>query len=1195
MKAEGESARVEEQSRRNKAPASRPSEQDAMRAARSPAPSISALQRLQAGAGNAAVSRLLTQRAAAKKSIALPAAGPGVQPLASGEGGGAAPREGPRLRPGLGSTDAAPVQAVKPPPTADLTSVPGLRADRNLVPTTRSRAEAVGGDASLTHSRTHSADGRDVVQRGCECGGYCDECGPEGQEQGTNSVHADQPVQRFHGATADGAPPTQAAAVQRFDLNPLNWAKKLAEKAIGAIRQLGSSAWNTAKNLGTAAWEKAKSAGGGIWNAAKSAATSLGNTAKSLGTSAWNTAKGLGTSAWNTAKRLGTSAWNTAKSAGSSALNTAKSLGSRAWNTATALGSKIWNGAKALGGQAWGVLKGVGTTAFNGLKGLAQGALAKAAALGRGLTGFAKNLTSTLASSNLCKAVGSLMGQALSAISGAVRNTVNRAKQLGAAIWNRATSIGRAVATTAARWAGKAKQFATRALSGAYRTVKTAASTAWNTAKRLGAKAVSGARRAATAGWDAAKRLGTTAVNTAKAFGGKILGTARSVGATIANTAQAAGRTLVGMADKLTGGAASKVGGLANKILGKAGGLLAWVMGAAKSLASKAINTAKNLGAKALNAASSAASRAWQTAKQGATSALALATSAGTKAFTTAKNLGTRAWTTAKQLGTRAATTATSWAGKAWNTAKSLSGKAAGAIRGAAGTVWNVTKSAGTKVGGYAKGLGRGALAVAKKAGSGAVNVVTRVGSVAAKGVQGLAGAARKLCDFLTKFGPFLAGLKKLIADPSIITNAIRNAVAPMIEKVPDEARGAFSRATGQTLPEPGAAVQRHTAQRLVVQRQATTKDSAPAAQQSEGVWAGIWRHLGPKLEYLKDNWWDVLKQTGRQLLFPWEGMGKDLSELWAQIKKGWNAVKSLQFSTLIDAVIAGDQIIVGILGRWWGWFAIASVIIGAVIGAFFGGAGAIPGAAAGWEVAASAGEGLLIADVALQVASIAKGFYNIEIQHDTGQAQEHDLDQISNGGLSAGLMLALVLLSAAAVRFGKAIIGRVRGLRVEPPKVEGPKIEGPKTEAPKTEAPKTEAPKTDPEARAARLDELANDPDKGGPTPGSRVEAADALELEEAGQVKGPIRRANGKVNPRENGADFVDADGKLWDHKIARSGRSFEPKKFLDKIELNDIRNGEDIMLNHTGLTAPDRAALLAEIDARGLRGLFKFIPPV
>jgi hypothetical protein len=138
------------------------------------------------------------------------------------------------------------------------------------------------------------------------------------------------------------------------------------------------------------------------------------------------------------------------------------------------------------------------------------------------------------------------------------------------------------------------------------------------------------------------------------------------------------------------------------------------------------------------------------------------------------------------------------------------------------------------------------------------------------------------------------------------------------------------------------------------------------------------------------------------------------------------------------------------------------------------------------------------------------------------------------------------------------------------------------------TRAGRTEA------ARQKRIDKLARDPDRGRIDATTRREATDAVELEDAGRVKGPLRRADGKQNPRESGADFIDADGRLWDHKIATSkhGR-FDADGYVAKIERNDIANGERIMLNHSELNAADREALLQAIDARGLRDEFLFHP--
>jgi Bacterial TSP3 repeat len=136
---------------------------------------------------------------------------------------------------------------------------------------------------------------------------------------------------------------------------------------------------------------------------------------------------------------------------------------------------------------------------------------------------------------------------------------------------------------------------------------------------------------------------------------------------------------------------------------------------------------------------------------------------------------------------------------------------------------------------------------------------------------------------------------------------------------------------------------------------------------------------------------------------------------------------------------------------------------------------------------------------------------------------------------------------------------------------------------------------KLTPAQRQKRIDELSHDPDRGGVSDNSILEATDAVQLEEAGHVKG-LRRANGKQNSRENGADFVEADGRLWDHKRATQNKGrFDAEEFVGKIETNDIAQGERIMLNHKDLNVAEREALLRAIDARGLRDQFVFLPPL
>src|SRR3546814_12127220 len=44
-----------------------------------------------------------------------------------------------------------------------------------------------------------------------------------------------------------------------------------------------------------------------------------------------------------------------------------------------------------------------------------------------------------------------------------------------------------------------------------------------------------------------------------------------------------------------------------------------------------------------------------------------------------------------------------------------------------------------------------------------------------------------------------------------------------------------------------------------------------------------VMRHLEPKLDYMWSNWWTILMDTGRDLLWPWPGVAEDFTTIWAR------------------------------------------------------------------------------------------------------------------------------------------------------------------------------------------------------------------------------------------------------------------------------------------------------------------------
>jgi Domain of unknown function (DUF4157)/HNH/ENDO VII superfamily nuclease with conserved GHE residues len=300
----------------------------------------------------------------------------------------------------------------------------------------------------------------------------------------------------------------------------------------------------------------------------------------------------------------------------------------------------------------------------------------------------------------------------------------------------------------------------------------------------------------------------------------------------------------------------------------------------------------------------------------------------------------------------------------------------------------------------------------------------------------------------------FLKGAWVIIQNPNIVLDPIKQAIGDMVNKIPAEARRLADAAAAKV----GAAGKRFI--------------------------EGIWRHLGPKLNYLAKNWWSVIKETAWTLIWPWPSVGKEFSEIWGHIKSGADNLWNLRISQAVDdllAVWSGANSVAGLLS---GWFTIASVLVGAVLGGIFGvGAGAVPGAAAGLEFAGSVGEGILASTVAAETAKIAKAALDLTEPHLSQARTENAYENISGSGVTLAITGIMVLLGSIATRFAKGLFDRVANLfenppqveapkvqapkleapKVETPKLETPKVEGPKTEVPKTEVPKTEVPKAEP------------------------------------------------------------------------------------------------------------------------------------
>jgi len=283
-----------------------------------------------------------------------------------------------------------------------------------------------------------------------------------------------------------------------------------------------------------------------------------------------------------------------------------------------------------------------------------------------------------------------------------------------------------------------------------------------------------------------------------------------------------------------------------------------------------------------------------------------------------------------------------------------------------------------------------------------------------------------KLAEFLKKFGAFLKGLGDLL-----VTGA---------EKLVNEAKKTLQGLIDQVPGKVESLVQEHA------------KDLGKAAEKHI---QGIWRHLKPALAHLKDHWWDEVKQMVWNLVWPFNEKSPIWKDVPAIIKLPGKILDSLfqgKVSQAIDQYLELAQKTNSVVGVFYGWFFIASVLVGAILGAIFGfGGGALPGAAAGAAFAGEVGEGLLVAMVATEAGVIAKAVYDLAFGPGTSEVNESAYDRIANSSLTLAITDVMVILGELAADLAKAIIDGVKGLFKggEAPKVEVPKGEEPKLEAP--------------------------------------------------------------------------------------------------------------------------------------------------
>jgi Domain of unknown function (DUF4157) len=429
---------------------------------------------------------------------------------------------------------------------------------------------------------------------------------------------------------------------------------------------------------------------------------------------------------------------------------------------------------------------------------------------------------------------------------------------------------------------------------------------------------------------------------------------------------------------------------------------------------------------------------------------------------------------------------------------------------------------------------------------------------------------------------PFVMGAWMIYRNPNLVIDPIKAYVKVMIDQIPAKVDQTIKEYSGKSEP-----LRKHL--------------------------EGIWKHLKPKLLYLADNWWDVLKDTGRGLLFPWEGMGEDLDKIGALFVAARSHFESGEWSKAGDAVIDAWRECNNLAGRWYLWFVLAMALIGGIVGAIFGaGVGFVPGAIAGAEIALGAGKVLLISTVAAEGVNILKAAGELAYAELTDDQREDKYERIANSALTLGIIGVMFVIGELASKFVQWLFRRIAkalgrelpakelkpadALRAKrgkplPSDVERARII--QDEATKRLEDLEEGrakPRTGPEDDLGWIrdnthrQELSYDPDR---SHFDVREGKAAVAAEDSGALDGPLRRA-----PKKSGGDFLDAKNRLWSHKGGPDVNA------LVDLVVSGARSGNNVLADLSDLSPVNRALARARIQTalgRGAPGAVRFVPPI
>jgi hypothetical protein len=255
--------------------------------------------------------------------------------------------------------------------------------------------------------------------------------------------------------------------------------------------------------------------------------------------------------------------------------------------------------------------------------------------------------------------------------------------------------------------------------------------------------------------------------------------------------------------------------------------------------------------------------------------------------------------------------------------------------------------------------------------------------------------------------------LVMLIEAPGKALEFIKGFVGGLVAKAPDKLNEILAQ---YVAPRLGRATDATTSPDVRVQRQA---EATPSVEyEPETRWQAVRRHLGVRLRYMKDNWWQVIKDAALEILVPGLALYRNFPTMIRELADAYRMLVAGEYAASFDHVLATARAAMAIVGAVFAQFSLIAFIIGSIIGTPVVGVAVLEGI----------GLAVIAVDVAVQLVSMGQSIDNLDRPRSLEQ-HESDYGQIADSSIALVMLAVLVALGAIASAAVKSLLRRFPGL----------------------------------------------------------------------------------------------------------------------------------------------------------------------